>query len=171
MKKALIIIDMLNDFVLEGAPLQVPNAKSIIPNIKREIDKARKEGYPVIYVCDAHDEDDDEFKIWPHHCVKGTKGAEVVEELKPSDGDIVVEKTRYSGFFNTNLDEILKDLGVEQLIVTGLVTNICVMYTVADAVSRGYKVVVPKDCIIGLDEDGHKFGLMQLEKVHNAEIV
>ncbi|MGA1845714.1 cysteine hydrolase family protein [Deferribacter abyssi] len=171
MKKALLIIDMLNDFILEGAPLQVPNAKKIIPNIKREIEKARKVGYPIIYICDAHDEDDVEFEIWPKHCVKNTKGAMIVDELSPSKDDYIVEKTRYSGFFNTNLENILKDLKIDTIIVTGLVTNICVMYTVADAVSYGYKVLVPKDCIVGLDEKTHEFGMYQLEKVHNVELI
>ena len=171
MKKALLIIDMLNDFILEGAPLQVPNATSIIPNIKREIEKAKKGSYPIIYVCDSHDENDKEFEIWPKHCVKNTEGAKIVKELSPAEGDYIVEKTRYSGFYNTNLDTILKKLNIDTLIITGLVTNICVMYTVADAVSRGYKVIVPKDCVIGLDEDTHKFGLYQIEKIHNAEVI
>ncbi|KAA0258140.1 cysteine hydrolase [Deferribacter autotrophicus] len=171
MKKALLVIDMLNDFILDGAPLQVPDAKNIIPNIKREIEKARKDGYPVIYVCDAHDEDDVEFKIWPKHCVKNTEGAKVVDELAPKKDDYIVEKTRYSGFFNTNLNDLLQDLGVDTLIVTGVVTNICVMYTVADAVSLGYKVIVPKDCITGLDEKTHEFGIYQLEKVHMVELI
>ena len=71
-KKALLIIDMLNDFILEGAALQVPKIKTIIKYIKKEIEKARSEGYPIIYLCDSHDEDDREFEMFPPHAVKNT---------------------------------------------------------------------------------------------------
>jgi len=171
MNKALIIIDMLNDFILEGAPMQVKDALKIVGPIKREIKKARESGDKIIYVCDNHDKNDKEFEIWPAHCVSGTKGAEIYDELKPEPFDIIVKKTRYSGFYNTNLDEILKKLNIDTLIITGLVTNICVMYTVADAVSRGYKVIVPKDCVIALDDYGHSIGLYQIKNVHKAEVI
>src|SRR3972149_4392429 len=101
-KKALLIIDMLNDFVLPGSPLEVPDTRKIIPNIQREIAKARQEGNAVIYVCDTHDPNDKEFSKfnWPPHAVIGTQGAKVIDELKPQKGDIIIEKTSYSGFYN-----------------------------------------------------------------------
>ena len=170
-KKALVIIDMLNDFLLPGAPLEVPDTREIMPNIEREIDKARGEGYPVVYVCDSHAPDDREFKIWPRHCVKGTKGAQVVDELKPEPEDTVVEKTTYSGFFNTRLEEVLKSLGATELIITGCVTNICILYTSSDAVLRGYNVTVPKDCVAGLNKEDHEFALRQMEKVLKVKII
>jgi len=169
--EALLIIDMLNDFVLEGAPLEVSSAREILPNIKREIDKARSEGIPVVYVSDAHDPDDREFNIWPHHCVKGSKGAMVVDDIKPQEGDIVIEKKTYSGFFKTELDEKLKTLGVTELTITGCVTNICIMYTASDAVLRGYKVTVPKNCSAGLDPDDHEFAFRQMGNVLKVDIV
>ncbi len=170
MNTALIIIDMLNDFVLEEAPLRTPGAKDIIPCIQKEKSEAVKNKNLVIYLCDSHDPDDEEFKIWPKHCIKGTKGAEIIEELKPSDDDIIIEKTRYSGFFNTNLDDVLKEKNIKNLILTGLLTNVCVMYTAADAVSRNYHVIVPENCVTALDEETHRFALNQLKNVHNAEI-
>lgn len=170
-KKALLVIDMLNDFVLKGAPLEVPSAREVIPHIKIEIEKAHGEGTPVIYVCDAHDPDDREFDIWPRHCVKGSEGARVVEELKPGEGDIVVEKKTYSGFYNTKLDETLKNLGVTDLTITGCVTNICIMYTASDAVLRGYGVTVPRDCSAGLDPRDHEFAFRQMENVLKVNLV
>lgn len=170
-QKALLIIDMLNDFVLPGAPLEVPDTRKIIPNIEREVIKARTEGYPIIYVCDAHAPDDKEFNIWPRHCVKGTKGAKVVDELEPEHKNIVVEKTTYSGFFNTRLEEVLKSIGATELIITGCVTNICILYTSSDAVLRGYSITVPKDCVAGLNKDDHEFSLMQMEKVLKVKII
>ena len=169
--KTLLIIDMLNDFVLPGAPLEVPDTRKIISNIEREIEKARIEGYPIVYVCDAHAPDDKEFQIWPKHCVKGTKGAQVVDELKPEPKDTVVEKTTYSGFFNTRLEEVLRSLGATDFIITGCVTNICILYTASDAVLRGYKVAVPRDCVAGLNREDHEFALRQMEKVLKVKVI
>lgn len=165
MREALLVIDMLNDFVREGAPLEVPRAREIIPNIQREIEKARKNDYPVIYLCDAHKLDDPEFKIWPPHCVEGTEGAEVIDELKPAKGDFVVKKISYSGFYNTKLEELLKSLGVQKLFLTGIVTNICVLYTGVDALMRGFEVEVIEDCVAGLNEEDHKFAIRQLKEI------
>lgn len=170
-QKALLIIDMLNDFVLPGAPLEVPDTREIVPNIEREIIRARAEGYPVIYICDSHALNDKEFKIWPRHCVKGTDGAKVVDELEPEPKDIVVEKTTYSGFFNTRLEEVLKSIGATELIITGCVTNICIFYTSSDAVLRGYSVTIPKDCVVGLNKEDHEFALRQMEKVLKMKII
>jgi len=170
-KVALVIIDMLNDFVLKGAVLEVPAARKIIPNIKEKIEEAREKKIPVIYVCDSHKKGDKEFEIWPLHAIKETEGAQVIKELSPEPGDYLVEKTTYSGFYNTELDDLLKRLDVKELIVTGTVTNICVMYTVSDAVLRGYKVRVLKDCVAGLNDEDHKFALRQMENVLKAEII
>ncbi|HDI46043.1 MAG TPA: cysteine hydrolase [Candidatus Omnitrophica bacterium] len=165
MRQALLVIDMLNDFVREEAPLEVSKSREIIPNIKREIDKARQNEIPVIYLCDAHKPDDPEFKIWPPHCVEGTEGADVIEELKPDKDDFIVKKVSYSGFYNTKLEELLKSLGVQKLLLTGIVTNICVLYTGVDALMRGFEVEVIEDCVAGLNEDDHKFALRQLKEI------
>jgi nicotinamidase/pyrazinamidase len=169
--KALLIIDMLNDFVLDEAPLKVPKIKRIIEPIKREIEKARSESYPVIYLCDCHDKNDREFKMFPPHALRNTEGSKIIKELKPQGNDIIVRKSTFSGFFNTDLDEILKKLSVRKLIITGDVTNICVLYTVADAVARGYDVDVVKDAVIGLNRRDHKFALDQMQKILKVNIV
>ncbi|HDL09728.1 MAG TPA: cysteine hydrolase [Candidatus Omnitrophica bacterium] len=165
MRQALLVIDMLNDFVREKAPLEVPKSREIIPNIKREIDKARQNEIPVIYLCDAHKPDDPEFKIWPPHCIEGTEGAEIIEELKPNKDDFIVKKVSYSGFYNTKLEELLKSLGVQKLLLTGIVTNICVLYTGVDALMRGFEVEVIEDCVAGLNDDDHRFAIRQLKEV------
>lgn len=167
----MLIIDMLNDFVLEGAPLKVPKIERIIGPVKREIERARSEGYQVIYICDSHEENDREFEIFPPHAVKGTEGSKIIEDLKPEGTDIIVRKSTFSGFYKTNLDEMLKKMLVEKLIVTGDVTNICVLYTVADAVMRGYKVDVVKDAVAGLNMRDHKFALGQMKNILKANIV
>lgn len=170
-KKALLIIDMLNDFVRNGAPLKVPRIETIIEHVKREIEKARNEGYPIIYICDSHDQNDKEFELFPPHAVKGTEGAKIIEELKPQGSDIIIRKNTFSGFFNTELDEVLKKLSVNKLIVTGCVTNICILYTVSDAVLRGYKVDVVKNAVIGLTEKEHRFALNQMKNVLKVNVI
>ena len=168
---ALLITDMLNDFVNKGATLEVPTARTIIRNIKKEINKARKKQIPIIYCRDAHKDNDPEFKLWPRHAVKGTAGADVIEQLKPQKEDYVISKTYYSCFYKTSLDKLLKKLGTTHLILTGVVTNICILYTTAEAYMRGYKVVIPKNCVAALTKNEHQFALQQMQHVFHAEIV
>ncbi len=163
--KALLIIDMLKDFVEPGAPLEVPGALDIVPNIKREIESARACGNHVIYVNDVHAKDDAEFKVWPPHAVRGSEGAKVVESIAPLEGDPIIEKTSYSGFYATNLETLLEQLGVTDLIITGVVTNICVLYTAADALMRGFSVEIPEGCVAALSDEDHTFALKQINSV------
>ncbi len=107
-KSALIIVDMQNDFVKEGGSLLVPAANETISNIKFLIDQARKKETPVVYTQDTHFEGDKEWAIWPEHCRKGTKGWQIIDELKPEENDMVFEKNRYDGFYGTNLEHYLK---------------------------------------------------------------
>ena len=169
MREALIIIDMLNDFVT--GPLKTENAAKIIPKIKSLIQKARENGIPVIYSNDAHLPNiDREFDKWGPHAIKGTEGAEVIEELKPNEGDYIIEKRRYSGFYQTDLDMLLRELKVETVILTGLHTHICVKHTAADAFFRGYKIIIPKDCVTSFTQEDHEWGLKYEREVYNAEI-
>ena len=168
---ALLITDMLNDFVNKGATLEVPTARAIIQHIREEIDKARKKRIPIVYCCDAHKDTDPEFKLWPRHAIKGTAGADIIEQLKPQKEDYVISKTYYSCFYKTSLDKLLKKLGTTHLILTGVVTNICILYTTAEAYMRGYKVVIPKNCVAALTRNEHQFALQQMQRVFHAEIV
>ena len=168
---ALLITDMLNDFVNKGAALEVPTARTIIHNIKKEINRARKRHIPIIYCCDAHKDNDPEFKLWPRHAVKGTAGADVIKQLKPHKEDYTVTKPSYSCFYKTSLDKLLKKLGITHLILTGVVTNICILYTTAEAYMRGYKVTIPKNCVAALTKNEHQFALQQMQRVFHAEIV
>lgn len=170
-KKALLVIDMLNDFILPEAPLRVPSAAGIIPFLQEKLKEMRSQRLPVIYICDAHDTDDQEFEYWPPHAMEGTRGAEVIDSLAPEPGEVIIKKKRYSGFYQSGLDRTLKSLGVGHLMVTGVVSNICVLYTVADARSRGYQVSVLRDGVAGLDPGDHAFALKQMQEVLHAEIV
>jgi nicotinamidase/pyrazinamidase len=167
MKEALLVLDMLNDFVRSGAPLEVPETRKIIPVIRREIDEAHAAGHPVIFVCDAHAPDDKEFRKfgWPAHGVKGNRGAEVVDELKPSEGDISIPKTTYAAFFGTDLDKTLRRLGVDSLRLTGVVTHICVLFTAYEAVLRDYAVTVVEDGVAGIGKEDHDAALRIMKDV------
>jgi nicotinamidase-related amidase len=165
---------MLNDFVT--GDLKCERAKNIIPNIKKLVEAARKHDIPVIYSNDAHYPQDAEvIHKWGKHAIKGTKGAEVIPELKPTKKDYIVEKRTYSGFYETGLDPLLRSLyngdGAKTVILCGLHTNICVRHTAADAFFRGYKIAVAKDCIEAFTQEDHEQGLKYLEYVYNAKLL
>ena len=172
MTEALLIIDMLNDFVRPGAPLEVPNTREILPAVQERIRTAREEGTPVIYICDAHRPDDPEFSRmgWPAHAVSGTDGARVISELAPRETDPILEQTSSSGFRHTGREGILQALDVDRLILTGCVTNICILYTAYDAVTRGFKVTVPTDAVADLAPEDGAFALRQMEQVLGVTI-
>jgi ureidoacrylate peracid hydrolase len=118
-KTALLVFDMLNDFIKPGAPLENPDVREqLIPRLKPLIGLCRSRGIPVIYACQAHRRDGSDAglmaEIWPsvrerRALIKGTEGVEVYEEIRPQEGDIVIEKRRYSAFYNTDLELILKN--------------------------------------------------------------
>src|SRR3989304_2812896 len=116
MSDALLIVDMVNDFVT--GKLGTPRAKRIVPNIRTLANAARDTGLPVIFVNDAHLPKDFELKIWGPHSMKGTQGAELIPELKAGKGDYVLGKKTYSAVSETSLDKILRGPGVDNLGIT-----------------------------------------------------
>jgi len=169
--KALLVIDMQKDFCYpEGALYIGDHVKTIFEPIKKVIELVRGK-IPIIFTQDWHRKDDEEFKIWKPHCIENTWGAEVIDELEPSEDDYYIKKRRYSAFFATDLDLTLRELGVKELFVAGVVTNICVLHTVADAVLRGYKVHVLKDCTTALNDYDYEYAIKHMEKVLNANII
>lgn len=169
--QALLVIDMLNDFIQEDGVLSIGDpASRVVENVTREIKQARNKELPIIYICDTHHEDDAEFEMFPRHCVEETKGAEVISEIAPNPADYIIHKRRYSAFFGTDLDLTLRELGVEKLILTGVCTNICVLYTAADARNYGYKVQVIEDAVGSFDEEAHKWALKEMESTLGAQL-
>jgi nicotinamidase-related amidase len=170
---ALIVVDMLNDFVRPGAPLEVPETRKIVPALRRRIRLARRNGELVVYVCDAHRRKDPEFARmgWPPHAVAGTPGAGVFPALSPEPGDVVVEKKTYFGFHRTTLDAVLRRRGIRKLELAGCVTNICILYICAEAAIRGYDVTVDERTVAGFSPDINAFALDQMEKVLGVRVV
>lgn len=171
--RALLVIDMLEDFVRAGAPLEVPDTRKILPAVRRRIARARKEGELVVYVCDSHGKHDPEFTRmgWPPHAVAGTPGAAIVARISPEPGDAVVEKKTYSGFHRTALHSVLRRRGIRKLSFAGCVTNICILYIAYEAAVRGYDVTVDETLVAGLDPKTHAFALDQMEKVLGVRVI
>jgi ureidoacrylate peracid hydrolase len=149
-RTAVLIVDMLNEFCKPGGAMVLPGYETLVPLQRRVIEAARRAGCPILFIVDshrAHVRQDREFLKRTPHCLEGTWGARVIDELEPQEDDIYLVKRRYSAFFGTDLDLTLKDLGIESVVVAGVVTNICVRSTVHDAFFLGYTVVVPEDCV------------------------
>lgn len=180
--KVLFVVDMLNDFMdPQGTLYCGDEARKIIPFIEEKIKEYLHNKEPVIYICDSHDEDDKEFAKFPPHAVKGSWGAEIIPELKPQknqDWVKIVKKQRYSGFYNTELDEILQDycrqkgcsLEDLEVEVVGNCTNICVLYTVEELCNRDIKAVVLRNGVASFDQAAHEFVLGQMERVLGAKV-
>jgi len=172
MSRALIVVDMLVGFLDRGRPLDCgESARSIVPFVVEKVREFTERGDPVIFIADHHAPDDAEFDRFPPHCVEGTEEAEVIPELEPYvRAEYLVPKSRYSGFFDTQLEDLLRELGPETVEVVGVCTNICVLYTVEELRNRDYSTVVHRDGVASFDADAHQFALGQMETVLGAEV-
>lgn len=169
-KSALIIIDMQNAFISKKGSLSLMGldtsrtTKVIEPiiTLKKEF---KKHGRPIIYLQHIHRPDLADAglisKVFPKimdlgHCFEGSWDAKIIDELAPEDNDYIVKKHRFSGFYNTQLEDVLRSLDVNILVVTGIATNVCVESTVRDAFYRDYNVFVPKETTASFTEDLEK---------------
>jgi nicotinamidase/pyrazinamidase len=165
-----IVIDLLRGFMEEGRPLYCgEKSRRIIPKISTLLERELAKGSSVLFLCDSHDPDDLEFRMFPPHCVTGTEEAEIIPELRGYPGE-VIPKNRFSCFYNTPLAERLAELKPDKLIVCGVCTDICVMHTVCDARNRDYEVEVPADCVASFNDEGHRFALGHMDKVLGAKL-
>jgi nicotinamidase-related amidase len=167
---ALLVIDMQNDFVRENGKLYVPSSAKTVAPIEHLIKKARKSSVSVIYSQDWHLENDPEFAIWGEHALAESWGAEIIPELAPKKGDLVIRKQRYDAFFGTPLDYILRIRRKSTLVITGTVANICVLHTAASAALRWYKVVLVADAISALDDFDYYATLRQVDFLYKGTI-
>jgi nicotinamidase-related amidase len=165
---ALIVVDMQNDFVTPGGSLVVPDAAGTVPVIKGLLERAHASGAKVFYTQDTHDPGDPEFQIWGEHVMKGTWGWQVVDALAPRDGDRVVTKLRYDGFFCTSLDHELRLGAVKTAVVCGTAANVCVLHTVGTAALHGYRIVVPIDAISALTPFDLEASLRQIHFLYHG---
>jgi nicotinamidase-related amidase len=170
-KTALIIVDMQNDFVKEGGTLVVPDAGATIPNIQQLSTNARSAGVHVAYTQDTHFDNDPEWAIWPEHCRHNSWGWQIVDELAPQPGDLICQKSRYDGFYGTWLDHFLRSVWkVENLVIVGTVSSICVLHTAASAGLRWYNVVVPANGTSALTEFDQALALRQISWLYTGKV-
>lgn len=149
-RTAVLVVDMQNDFVSPGGTLQVADAQDTVPTIAGVLERARSAGARVAYTQDWHPPDDPEFAIWPEHVVMGSWGAEIVAELAPREGERVMRKPRYDGFYGTQLDHLLHLWGIRHVVILGTVANICVLHTAGSAALRWFDVTVVEDGVSAL---------------------
>lgn len=175
-KMALLIIDMQYDFLAEGAPVFCVGGLEMIPRVQQLAEACRKKNIPVIYTREVHhpsgvdmgrELDGNE----PDHCLDGSKGAEIHQDLKPQKGDYLVNKVRYDAFLGTELELLLNGLGVfpgHTLIICGVASNVCVHYTSAGAHQRDYRIKVVEDCCAGSSIEEHEAAMRQVNYLQHG---
>jgi nicotinamidase-related amidase len=168
---ALLISDMLVDFVSPKGKLFVQESRKTIPLIKRLVDKARKAQATIIYIQDWHRPDDPEFFIWGSHAVQETPGIQIISELSPSPKEFIVRKRTYDPFYSTDLDLLLRQKNIKNLVITGTVANICVLHAAGSGALRGYDVIVPIDTISALNPFDYQIALRQISFVYQGKLI
>ncbi len=169
---ALIIVDMQNDFVKPGGSLVVPAAEETVAGIGRLLESARRSGVHIAYTQDTMIKDDPEATIWPEHCRIDTWGWRIIEELEPLPDELVCLKNRYDGFYGSWLDHFLSHMWkVENVVIVGTVSNICVLHTAASAGLRWFHIVVPADAISALTEFDQALTLRQVSSLYAGDVV
>ncbi|HEY2515759.1 MAG TPA: cysteine hydrolase [Polyangiaceae bacterium] len=160
--KAIVVLDMIKEHLTPGGPLEVPRARLIVPALQARLEQARAKGTLVIYLLDEHDpadEDLDGVEGWGAHAIAGSEGTEVWPALAPHAGDRVVKKSTYSGFTGSKLGDVLDELKVETIELTGCLTEIGILATATDALQRGFKVEVPLELQAGSGEIAERVAL------------
>jgi ureidoacrylate peracid hydrolase len=178
-RTAVLVIDMQNDFVEEGAPLEFPEGRRIIPAIQRILDAVRDRGMPVVYAAHVHRPGGADMgihrELYPpvaagEALVDGERGVEIHPELAPRPGEPVVKKHRYNSFYATDLEIILRGLGVETVVLTGMTTECCVLGTARGALERGFRSLVVSDACASCDYPDLGAGPMSSEEMHLAAL-
>jgi nicotinamidase-related amidase len=188
-KSALIIVDMQNDFLHRDGDfshmarehpefgINMPFLTGTIPNVKRLGDAFRAAGRPVVYLALAlkRDYSDAAFPYWRvgiepasgnrTHCVEGTWGAQIIDDLKPEEGEHLVIKKGFGGFSNTPLDTILRNMGVTTCVVSGVTTCVCVSTTVRGGVEFNYRMILVSDAVADVDRITHEAELQTMARV------
>lgn len=166
-KYALLVVDMINEFVTGN--LGCERGLAVVPKCVELLEGARAKGLPVIYCCDAHVEGDGELKLWGTHALANTDESAIIPELAPLPGEHIVHKRRYSGFWGTDLDMRLRELGVDGVIICGLLVNLCIQHTACDAYLNGYEVIVPSDTTDAITKEVYDYCMDYLPMAYGAK--
>jgi ureidoacrylate peracid hydrolase len=179
-KTAMIVVDMQNDFVASGAAMETPAARAVVPKLADALKISRDAGIKVIYTAHVHRRDGCDMGLFDdmhppianrEALVDGTPGVDIYSDVAPAPGEHVIKKHRYSGFFGTDLDMILREWGVDTVIISGTTTENCCHATARDAMFRNYRVVFLSDATATYDYPDRGFGPMPAAEVHDATLV
>ncbi len=178
-KTALIVVDMQNDFVAPGAPLESSAGRAMVPHLRRALVYCREQGIPVIYTAHVHRPGGYDQGLLAHApaigrgvaLVDGSPGGAIFPEVAPRDGEIVISKHRFSAFYGTDLEIILRGLGLTTVVITGVTTENCCHATARDAFFRDFQVVFLADATATSDYPDLGYGAMSADEVHRATLV
>lgn len=182
MTQALIVIDYSYDFVASDGLLTAGKpAQDIEPNILDAINRFVEAGAPIFFMMDIHREHDPhhpETELFPPHNIEGTRGRELYgrvkmryDEIKDMDNVFFIDKTRYSSFVGTNLDTLLRERNIDTVVLSGVVTDICVLHTAIGAYNLGYDIHVLEHCVASFNEEAHSVALAHMKNSLGARIV
>jgi ureidoacrylate peracid hydrolase len=169
-KTALLVVDMQNSFVEEGSPNEIEIIRGNLEKLKSFIDFCRKAGIKIIYTRHAFDKKRSpiEAKLFPaqmnEDLKKGSRGWEINRKIEPEEGDVIIDKYRYDAFFKTNLNGILKSGGIENVIITGTITQVCCESTARSAMFYDYNVIFCSDLNFSFDQDLHERTLKVIKR-------
>ena len=161
-KAALLVIDMQNDLCQDSR--RKKKVRNIIDALKTTIELFTSRKLPIYYICFSLPKNDVQFsRFGDTYCIENTFGAEIISDLLPLRGQII-KKKKHSAFFETNLDEHLRQEDVKEVYFSGLQTQICIMTSAADASYRGYEPIVISDCVVSTRETNKTFALKWIKK-------
>jgi nicotinamidase-related amidase len=168
---ALLLIDVINDLEFDGGEQLRRCAEPMAECIARLKREAAQLGIPSIYVNDNFGRWRSNFASVLDHCLKdGVRGEAIARTLRPEPDDYFVLKPKHSGFYSTTLDVLLRYLGAETLVLTGMTTDACVLFTAHDAFLRDYRLFVPSDCVAAIDTEENRRTLRHMERVLKADV-
>jgi nicotinamidase-related amidase len=177
-RAALVVIDITRDSLLppEVSGIELVGAPESVENSRRVVAAAREAGLPIIFVQELHRRTLVDFGreldgAEGVHCLEGSEGAQFLDDLRPREDEYYIPKRRYSAFFGTDLEILLKGLKVETLILIGFLTDVCVHYTGADAHQHDYRIRVVRECVAGSSIAAHDASLHALDYLQSGAVV
>ena len=168
---ALLLVDTINDLEFPGGEKLLKPAMKMARNLAALKARLRKHGIPAIYVNDNFGRWTSDFRFLVDHCLNdNVRGRALAQSLHPIESDYFVLKPKHSGFFSTTLELVLKYINVSTLIIGGLTTDVCVLFTANDAYMRDYRLFVPSDCVASADIREHRASLHYMSRVLGADV-
>ncbi len=169
MKTALIVVDMLNEYDHEDAEVLVENVRAVLPAMRDLVERAQEEGTPIVYVNDNYGDWSAGRPEIVERAMAG-RAADLVEPIAPAEGTWFISKARHSIFYETQLEYLLREQGIERVVLFGQVTEQCILYSALDAYVRHFAVAVPRDAVAGIHADLADAALQMMERNMRADV-